>query len=46
MQENSLLTKDATFKKYIKKLNHSNILISSLIDFVSWNDLKSIKEIH
>ena len=31
-------------KKYIKKLNHSNILISSLIDFVSWNDLKSIKE--
>ena len=31
-------------QNYIKKLNHPNISISPLINFVSWSDLRSIKE--
>ena len=30
--------------KYIQELNHPNISISSLINFNSWNDLRSIRE--
>ena len=31
-------------EKYIKELDHPNISISSLINFSSWNELKSIRE--